>query len=105
MARNWPIGLQLAGTVQWCVAAEAKDRGVSFRATHRERTFRAVVGIEVRDVPNMAGGAPTCPPADEDAGCAMAGHDGCALPRMRLLSALAAPPDSRVRRELIVAPA
>ena len=31
------------------VAAEAKDRGVSFRATHPERTFRAVVGIEVRD--------------------------------------------------------
>ena len=38
------------------VAAEADDPGVSFRASHPERTFRAVVGIEVRDAPYMAGG-------------------------------------------------
>ena len=38
------------------VTAEAEDPGVIFRAPHTERTFRAVVGIEVGDVPNTAGG-------------------------------------------------
>jgi len=62
--RNRRSIIKMARNVRWCygwpamsngVVAGAEDPGVSFRACHPERTFRAVVGIEVVMCPTQPG--------------------------------------------------
>jgi hypothetical protein len=76
------IDHRMARNVQWCCCGgEGPPASASGPVIPLVLSVQSS-GSKLVMCPTWPVGA-ACPPLDEDAGCAMAGHDGCALPRMR----------------------